>query len=110
MNPIGGNTYAELQVKTVAKNAIGESIATWSTIQNLEGWLDLQSGDSKYLNHNAKIQESTHVFICDYEPIRAKAEESRMIVNGEVYDVMLIDNPMGLNYHIEIYLKYNGLY
>jgi len=37
-----------------------------------------------------------------------KAENSRMIVNGGVYDVKLIDDPMGLHKQLEIYLKYTG--
>lgn len=108
---IGGNLIANLQLKTgTAKNEIGESIPQWSTIHNLTGWLDLSSGDSKYTSYDAKIQESTHVFVCDFVQLdsRIKAENSRMIVNGRVYDVMLIDNPMEMNYQLEIYLKFTG--
>ena len=31
-----------------------------------------------------------------------------MIIDGYIYDVMLIDNPMNMNKHFEIYLKYVG--
>lgn len=31
-----------------------------------------------------------------------------MLINGEIYDIQLIDNPMHLNYQLEIYLKYVG--
>lgn len=107
---IGGNIDGELQVKTTVKNEIGESIPAWKTVKVIRGWLDLSSGDSKYTNYNAKIQESTHVFICDYVELdkEANSENSRMIVGGRIYDVMLIDNPMNLNQHLEIYLKYVG--
>lgn len=105
---IGGNIVGQLQVKTTVTNEIGEGINTWNTVDLITGFLDLMSGDSKYLNHNTKLQESTHVFICDYKKLNVKAENSRMIINDNIYDITLIDNPMELNQHLEIYLKYIG--
>lgn len=112
MKKIGGNKELELQVKTVTKNEIGEQINTWVTVNTLIGFLDLSNGDSRYTNYNAKIQESTHFFVCDYQILdqRAKAENSRIFdpKTSKYYDVMLIDNPMELNYHLEFYLRYVG--
>lgn len=125
---IGGNVKAVLQVSTTEKNEIGERVPVWHDVPvtmpgrkepGLFGWLDLQSGDSKYTTYNAKVQESTHLFICDYLPIpatleiegktvRVSAENARMVTLTQKYDVMLIDNPMGLNKQLEIYLKYTG--
>lgn len=105
---IGGNTEAILQqVSTSGKNAIGEQTSTWTDVQRLTGWLDLSSGDSKY-TYNAKLQESTHIFLCDYVPIDRKTADKRLLVNGVGYDVLLIDDPMELHQHLEIYLKYVG--
>ena len=117
---IGGNTKAVLQVKTATKNAIGEFVKSWHDVAELTGFLDLQSGDSKYNTYNAKIQESTHVFICDYVPVqdtfeiegnvvRVDAENVRMVANGKRYDVLLIDDPMELHEHLEIFLKLVGV-
>ncbi len=107
---IGGNTEGAFQISTATRNGIGEAVQDWETIQSIKGFLDLSSGDSKYTTFNAKIQESTHIFIADYVALDAsiKAENSRMVVNGERYDVMLIDDPMGLHKQLEIYLKYTG--
>lgn len=107
---IGGNVIGQLQTKTTTKNAIGESISSWETRHNLMGFLDYSSGDSKYQVFSAKVQESTHVFVCDYVSLDndIRAENSRLSVNGKVYDVLLIDNPMELNYQLEIYLKFTG--
>ena len=105
---IGGNIEAILQQKDGSeKNAIGERIHTWKDIQTLKGWLDLQNGDSKYTN-NAKLQESTHIFLCDYIAIDRSPENKRLLVNGFIYDVLLIDDPMELHQHLEIFLKYVG--
>lgn len=116
---IGGNIKAVLQVSTTTKNEIGEKVPVWHDVVSLTGWLDLQSGDSKYTTYNAKMQESTHIFICDYLPIPAaleiegkvvkvSAENARIATLTQKYDVMLIDNPMELNKHLEFYLKHTG--
>lgn len=108
---IGGNTTIQIQISTTKKNAIGEGVKSWETVQEIQGWLDLQSGDSGYQNFNAKIQESTHVFVSDYYVLdgRIKSENSRVIdEDGLVYDVMLIDDPMKMHKQLEIYLKYTG--
>lgn len=107
---IDGNIWAEVQIKTTLKNEIGESTEYWQTVDKIWGWLDFQSGDSKYTNYDTKMQDSTHVFISDYKALnpRVKSRNSRLIIDGEIYDVMLIDNPMNLNRQLEIYLKYTG--
>ena len=107
---IGGNKLAEIQISTVTKNVIGEQVKAWETVQSLKGWLDLQGGDSKYTTFNAKMQESTHIFLADYVQLdkRIKAENSRAVIDGQVYVIMLFDNPMELNLQWEIYLKYTG--
>lgn len=112
MKGIGGNINAIIQVKTTTKNAIGEAVQEWSNVQTLRGWLDLAAGKSGYSSFHAKIQESTHIFIGDYVPLdsRITAENSRMVIKGKVYDVMLLDNPMEMESgsQWEIYLKYTG--
>lgn len=107
---IGGNKLAEIQISTTTKNAIGEQVKAWETVQSLKGWLDLQGGESKYTTYNAKMQESTHIFLADYVQLDSKitAENSRAVIDGKVYDIMLLDNPMEMNLQWEIYLKYTG--
>lgn len=136
MENVGGNTYALVQVKETTVNEIGERIAEWIDCTSVHGWLDLSAGDSKHTNFNAKVQESTHIFLCDYTSLTnlstawvwdpfsfltgvikstdsdttvdATSENARMVVNGLVYEILLIDNPMGMNEHLEIYLRYVG--
>ena len=111
MKSIGGNVTAQLQKKgSFTKNEIGEKVAQWTTLHTLTGFLDLSAGESNYTTYDAKLQESTHVFICDYASLDGtiSAENSRMVINGRVYDVMLLDDPMGLHEQLEIYLKYTG--
>lgn len=109
MNSIGGNVTAQIQVKKEAgKNRMGERIVDWVTVHSLKGFLDLSNGDSKYTNYNAKIQESTHIFICDYVETNVTSSESRVVINNKTYDLKLIDDPMGLHDHLELYLAFVG--
>ena len=117
---ISGNTRAIFQVKKSTRdengkyirNRAGEVVKDWVDAQTIKGWLDLASGDSKHTTFYAKIQESTHIFISDYVTLdeRISAENARMIIGGKVYEIMLIDNPMGMGKgsQLEIYLKYTG--
>ena len=110
MKGIGGNLKATIQINSTTKNAIGENVKAWTDVQTIKGWLDLGSGESNYTTYNAKIQESTHVFIADFVQLdsRITSEKVRAIINGKRYDIMLIDNPMEMNQQLEIYLKYTG--
>lgn len=112
MNGIGGNITAMIQTCTAETNRIGESVKTWTDAVSLLGWLDFLSGQAGYMNFGAKVQESTHVFVGDYIPLpeTVTAENSRMVIGKAVYDITLIDNPMGMGKgsQLEIYLKYTG--
>ena len=105
---IGGNIEAILQQKSGSTtNEIGERVHEWKDVNRLWGWLDLSAGEAKY-TYNAKLQDSTHIFICDYVEVDRFADDKRLMVNGLAYDVLLIDDPMELHQHLEIYLKYVG--
>ena len=68
---VGGNIQALLQVKkNGAKNAIGERVNTWVDCTSILGWLDLSTGDSKHTTFYAKVQESTHIFLCDFTNLK----------------------------------------
>lgn len=108
MKKVGSNLQAQLQTKTIEKNTIGEGTQKWTTVQTLKGWLDYMAGSADYINYNAKTEETTHVFICDYTPITYTEEQARLLINGKPYDIEKIDDPMELHYHLEIYLKYVG--
>lgn len=117
---IGGNMTVQLQVQTgFTTNEIGSRVPSWHDVMNLNGFLDLSGETTNRTTFNAKIQESTHIFICDYVPIpdtleidgvavRVATENVRIVAQGKSYDVMLMDNPMFLNKQWEIYLKFTG--
>lgn len=105
---IGGNTTVTLQTKTTTKNAFGEKTTTWEDVQTIKGFLDYTGGDGSHkTNFKGAIEETTHIFICDFITLDVKPTQCRLISDGKVYDVLMIDNPMGLNKHLEIFLKHN---
>lgn len=111
MRKVKGHTPFVIQKQgEFAFNAIGERKTTWVDSVTFFGVLGLQSGDSKYSNFNAKIEESTHVMVCEYEPdiYELADENTRIVCKGKTYDVLLIDNPDELNEHLEIYLRLVG--
>lgn len=106
---IGGNVAAVLQIKNSnTKNAIGERVTAWSDLMEITGWLDLSNGDSNHNTFNTKLQESTHVFLCDYVEIAVRPEKCRLLIDHTAYEVLVIDDPMGMRRQVEIYLKYVG--
>ena len=105
---IGGNITAVLQTKTTTKNAFGEKVETWNDVQLLKGFLDFTGGDGSYKsNFKGSVEETTHIFICDYVDIDVKPTQCRMVIDNKIYDVLMIDDPMNLHSHLEIMLKYN---
>lgn len=111
MANIGGNISAVLKIKASGgKNSIGEAVNSWEDAFTLVGWLGLQNGENKRATFNAKIEESTHVFLCDYNAgVYALADkDTRLILKGNMYDVLLIDNPDELDEQLEIYLRKVG--
>lgn len=110
---IGGNTTAKIErAGGYAKNEIGESVPAWTEVGELLGWLDLMSGEGgpNYGVYSAPIAESTHVFVADYDAVIAavKGQTCRAIIDGQRYDVQLIDDPMGMHRQLELYLKHTG--
>ena len=110
MYRIGGNTPAMFERATTTKNSIGEDVQTWEPVGSLTGWLDPQTGGVGYTAYNAPIVEASHVFLADYNATiaAASAETCRAVIGGKRYDVLLIDDPMGLHEQLEVYLKYTG--
>ena len=107
---IGGNVEARIEIRNTTKNNIGERTSEWTPVQILNGFLDYSGGDSKRIAYNTKLEESTHIFISHYEILDSRITESnsRILINGKPYDVLKYDDPMGMNRHWEIFLRYVG--
>lgn len=107
---IGGNTILTIVGKTVTTEATGIQKAEWNkNLYAIKGFLDYITGEANLSPNYQKLEQSSHVFIADYVNLKdIKAEEVKGVINGELYDIKLIDDPMGLKEHLEIYLNYVG--
>ncbi|MDY6038441.1 MAG: phage head closure protein [Eubacterium sp.] len=103
---IGGNIVATVEKKTVKKNKIGESVSSWVDYKTIKGWLDYTSGANDLSKHHAKVQDTTHIFMCDYQT--DIKPDYRLKIHNDIYAILQVDNPMEMNKHLEIYLKYIG--
>lgn len=110
MKRIGGNINGTLERLTTSVNAIGEPVKAWEPVATLNGWLDLLSESKGNQSLNAFVGDSTHVFVCDYValPDGVNGDNTRFTCAGNAYSVEHIDNPMGLNYQLEIFLRLSG--
>jgi len=121
MGKIGGNIDLILKVEgSYKKNKIGENTPVLVDYFTLHGFLDMASTNTTHSTYNAKIQDSTHYFICDYVELptfkdsnglerKPMIDELKAVCNGKEYDVLWIDDPMELHKHLEIYLEYIGV-
>lgn len=108
---IGGNKELIIQslMDTSSYDSNGKKIEKYENKLNpILGWLDLMSGDSNY-DYKAKIEDSTHIFVCDYVNLETvDIEISRALIENRIFEIKYIDDPMGLHQHLEIYLKLIG--
>ncbi len=113
MGHIDGNTNAVVQVKEVTQNEYKSDLIRWKdafTIKN--GVLDLVDGGVN-IKMMRRVEDSDYIFLCDYfipeyNGERLTTQNSRLLIDGEVYEVVLFDDVMRLHEHLEIYLKYIG--
>ncbi len=112
MGHIGGNTKAAVQIKVVEKDEYQADRVRWKEVFPISGALDLLDGGVN-LKMKSRIEDADYIFICGYFAPAYNGEEltaanSRILIDGEVYEVKLFDDPMRLHEHLEIYLKYLG--
>jgi len=106
---IGGNTYADIKVidkNSTTKNRLGENEKAWKDAIKLKGWLDMGGNTSSRTIANAKTVESTHIFLCDYvKLVGITASNAKVVIDGNDYELLFVDDPMNMHEHLEIYLK-----
>lgn len=108
MQKIGGNTDCVFKIRKYETTEIGEHVESWEPLLTQRGFLDFMSGNKDYINYNRAVEDSTHVFVCDYVSIDADKTDLMATINGVDYDITYIDDPMGLHYHLEVFLKRVG--
>lgn len=109
---VGGNLTATVQIKTLTENDIGEYVAEWGNhIESVKGWLDSAGGNSTRQSHKTKSEDSTHVYICDFDSRLRDLDttQCRFVCRDKIYEIKYVDDPMELHDHLEITLKLVGV-
>lgn len=89
-------------------DGFGGKITKWTdVINNIQGYLDLTSGSDINQYENAITEQSTHVLIIP--KYRADITDKMRIIDSKnrAYFVNYVDDPVGVNHHLEIYLTYD---
>lgn len=93
-------------------NGIGGKVEKENEVFKIQGFLDLAQGfgaNGENSNLNSFLQESTHILITDY---REDISNKNWIIDskGNRYNIVLVDDPVSMHDHLEIYLKFIGDY
>lgn len=93
-------------------NGIGGKVEKKDELFKIQGLLDLSQGfgaNGENSNLNSFLQESTHILITDY---REDISNKNWIIDnkGNRYNIVLVDDPVSMHHHLEIYLKFIGEY
>lgn len=109
---IEGNVKAIIQFLGVTPDEYSVDRPEWKDVFTKEGVLDLLDVKTN-LKMMQRIEDSDYIFLCDYfqaeyEGKKLTAENSRLLIDGEVYEVKLFDDVMHRHEHMEVYLKYMG--
>jgi len=112
MSRIDGNVVAIVQIKEVIQDEYKVDREQWKDAFTKKGVLDLLDTG---MNHKMmkRIEDSDYIFFCDYFPPeyagqKLTTENSRFLIDGEIYEVKLFDDVMRRHEHLEIYLQYVG--
>ncbi len=109
---IEGNVEAVIQVQEVTKTEYQTDRTEWKDAFTKEGVLDLLDAGTNF-KMLKRVEDSDYIFLCDYFPVeyegqKLTAENSRFLIDGDIYEVKLFDDVMRRHEHLEIYLKYLG--
>ncbi|MBO3312858.1 head-tail adaptor protein [Clostridium perfringens] len=93
-------------------NGIGGCTEKENEVFKIQGFLDSAQGfgaNGENSNLNSFLQESTHILITDY---REDISNKNWIIDskGNRYNIVLVDDPVSIHNHLEIYLKFVGDY
>lgn len=77
---------------------------------SIDGVLDMLTHNAYNQNHNAMVEDSSHIFIADYFDDYDDALKVGSILKSskKSYRIIYVDNPLEENSHLEIYLKFEG--
>ncbi|MCD4974293.1 head-tail adaptor protein [Enterococcus faecalis] len=97
------------EIKGQKPDGLGGLIDDWGLFKEVSGYIDLVTGTDETTQQNAFVEESTHILIIP-EFTEGITDNMRVVdQKNRYYAVTYSDNPVGVNHHNEIYLKFEGV-
>lgn len=98
-----------IQYKTQKDNDIGGFDEGWFKFETVQGYIDLITGTDLNTVQNAIFEQSTHIIIIP-EYTEGITNDMRVVDKDKrYYSITYSDNPVGVNHHNELYLKFGGV-
>lgn len=97
------------QHKAQVDDGIGGFIESWSDYKSFDGYIDLLQGSDLNNAQNAFTEESTHVLIIPEYQTGITDKMRIMEESGRWYEITYIDDPVNVQHHNELYLKFGGV-
>lgn len=94
-----------VQRYTAIDDGTGGEHYDWKDLDEISGTLDQLSGEEILASDKLGVL-SSHIFII-FEVVDVTTED-RFIIDGEIYRVTDVDNPMNMDRQLEIKLEYTG--
>ncbi|EPI05051.1 putative phage head-tail adaptor [Enterococcus faecalis 13-SD-W-01] len=96
------------EIKEQRPDGIGGLIDDWVLFQRVSGYLDLLTGADNTNQQNAFTEDSTHILVTTYF-VGGITDQMRVIdSNNRIYAITYSDNPVNIQHHTELYLKFEG--
>ena len=91
--------------KTTAngENELGQEIFEYKKVAEFIGYMDMLDGNES-TDKLAYLADSTHIILTKDTTVNAEIED-KIEVNGKLYEVTYVDNPVNIGHHLEIYVK-----
>lgn len=93
-------------------DGIGGVTTTEDILLLVKGYIDAVGTGTDAPSQYTKgfIEQSTHVAIIKPIPKALVITDKMRLAdaNGRHYDITFVDDPVGINHHLEVYLKYTG--
>ena len=96
----GGNKYTTFSAKTEETTHI--FICDYANLNKLHFLLDT---DDKKITDNEGVAIQTQ---SADDTFSVNSEKARVVIDCLKYDLLYLDDPMGLHKHLELYLKFTG--
>lgn len=87
--------------KALTDDGGGSKTETWTKLKNIKGLIVQNGGNERRMNEK-KTEISSHTLMCNKTDIKAI---DRIECGGSIYEVLSVDNPLGMNHHMEVDLQ-----